>query len=173
MTRWLPLKILEVTTQVIFQAVMMMRTTGTTGMTRWWNNDKFNTSKLKINTSKPVWKFLKSRSLRVRWQEEGRITTTVTRVSAFWNAAVGKGLESENIIKSSERVANWLIATLFSRCIGKKKLHKCCLKGRGQLKKNVFFRALPELPNPPPHDPNSGNLVLFFRKSKFKIWKSV
>ena len=37
-------------------------------------------------------------------------------------------------------------------------------------KKNVFFRALPELPNPPsPHDPNSGNLVLFFRKSKFKI----
>ena len=47
-------------------------------------------------------------------------------------------------------------------------------KGRGQLKKNVFFRALPELPKPPPpHDPNSGNLVLFFRKSKFKIWKSV
>ena len=40
-------------------------------------------------------------------------------------------------------------------------------------KKNVFFRALPELPTPPPHDPNSGNLVLFFRKSKFKIWKSV
>ena len=37
-------------------------------------------------------------------------------------------------------------------------------------KKNVFFRALPP---PPPHDPNSGNLVLFFRKSKFKIWKSV
>ena len=46
-------------------------------------------------------------------------------------------------------------------------------KGRHQLKKNVFFRALPELPKPPPHDPNSGNLVLFFRKSKFKIWKSV
>ena len=40
-------------------------------------------------------------------------------------------------------------------------------------KKNVLFRALPELPKPPPHDPNSGNLVLFFRKSKFKIWKSV
>ena len=41
-------------------------------------------------------------------------------------------------------------------------------------KKNVFFRALPEFPKPPPpHDPNSGNLVLFFRKSKFKIWKSV
>ena len=48
------------------------------------------------------------------------------------------------------------------------------IKGRGQRKKNVFFRALPELPKPPPpHDPNSGNLVLFFRKSKFKIWKSV
>ena len=47
-------------------------------------------------------------------------------------------------------------------------------KGRGQRQKNVFFRALPEFPNPPPpHDPNSGNLVLFFRKSKFKIWKSV
>ena len=40
-------------------------------------------------------------------------------------------------------------------------------------KKNIFFRALPELPNPPPPDPNSGNLVLFFWKSKFKIWKSV
>ena len=43
-------------------------------------------------------------------------------------------------------------------------------KGRYQSKKNVFFRALPELPKtPPPHDPNSGNLVLFFRKLKFKI----
>ena len=40
-------------------------------------------------------------------------------------------------------------------------------------KKNVFFRAVPELPKPPPPDPNLGNLVLFFRKSKFKIWKSV
>ena len=42
---------------------------------------------------------------------------------------------------------------------------------RGDLnrkKKNIFFRALPESPNPP-LDPNSGNLVLFFRKSKFKI----
>ena len=29
-------------------------------------------------------------------------------------------------------------------------------KGRHQQKKNVFFRALPESPNPPP-DPNSGN----------------
>ena len=46
-------------------------------------------------------------------------------------------------------------------------------KGRPQLKKNVFFRALPESPKPPPHNLNSGNLVLFFRKSKFKIWKSV
>ena len=32
-------------------------------------------------------------------------------------------------------------------------------------KKNVFFRALPESPNPPP-DPNSGNLVLFFGRQK-------
>ena len=44
-----------------------------------------------------------------------------------------------------------------------------CLLGRDQLKKNVFLWALPELPNPPPPDPNSGNLVLFFRKSKLKI----
>ena len=35
-------------------------------------------------------------------------------------------------------------------------------------KKNVFFWALPESPTPPP-DLNSGNLVLFFRTSKFKI----
>ena len=35
------------------------------------------------------------------------------------------------------------------------------IKGRHQLKKNVFFWALPESPKPPPHDPNSGNLVLF------------
>ena len=33
-------------------------------------------------------------------------------------------------------------------------------------KKNVFFRALPESPNPPPPDPNSGNLVLFFGRQK-------
>ena len=33
-------------------------------------------------------------------------------------------------------------------------------------KKNVFFRALPESPKPPPPDPNSGNLVLFFKTSK-------
>jgi len=33
-------------------------------------------------------------------------------------------------------------------------------------KKNVFFRALPESPKPPPHDPNSGNLVLFFGRQK-------
>ena len=51
-------------------------------------------------------------------------------------------------------------------------LHFClaylvsCSEGRHQLKKNVFFRALPESPKPPPHDPNSGNLVLFFRTSK-------
>ena len=45
----------------------------------------------------------------------------------------------------------------------------CALK-KTSMKKNVFFRALPESPKPqPPPDPNSGNLVLFFRKSKFKI----
>ena len=39
----------------------------------------------------------------------------------------------------------------------------CALpQGRGQRKKNVFFRAFPKFPNPPPHDPNSGNFVLFF-----------
>ena len=50
-----------------------------------------------------------------------------------------------------------------------------CNQGRDQLKKNVFFRALPELPRPPPPtDPNLGNLVLFFQTSKFiefaKMW---
>ena len=40
------------------------------------------------------------------------------------------------------------------------------VKERHQFKKNVFFWALPESPKPPPHDPNSGNLVLFFRTSK-------
>ena len=44
-------------------------------------------------------------------------------------------------------------------------------KGRGQLKKNVFFRALPELPKPPPHDPNLGNLVLFFSEVKIQDLK--
>ena len=34
-------------------------------------------------------------------------------------------------------------------------------------KKNVFFRALPESPiPPPPSDHNSGNLVLFFGRQK-------
>ena len=41
--------------------------------------------------------------------------------------------------------------------------------GKVSIKKNVFFRAMPESPNPPP-DPNSGNLVLFFGRqiSRFK-----
>ena len=43
-------------------------------------------------------------------------------------------------------------------------------KGRDQLKKkNVFFRALPELPNHPPPDPNLGNLVLFFGRQKWRF----
>ena len=44
-------------------------------------------------------------------------------------------------------------------------------KGRGQLKKNVFFQALPELPKPPPPDPNLGNLVLFFLEVKIQDLK--
>ena len=44
-------------------------------------------------------------------------------------------------------------------------------KGRLQWKKNVFFRALPESPNPPPPDPNSGNLVLFFSDVKIQDLK--
>ena len=44
-------------------------------------------------------------------------------------------------------------------------------KGRDPMKKNVFFRALPELPKPPPHDPNSGNLVLFFPDVKIQDLK--
>ena len=46
-----------------------------------------------------------------------------------------------------------------------------CSKGRDPLKKNVFFRALPELPKPPPPDPNSGNLVLFFPDVKIQDLK--
>ena len=38
--------------------------------------------------------------------------------------------------------------------------------GKTSTEKNVFFRALPESPNPPPPDPNSGNLVLFFGRQK-------
>ena len=38
------------------------------------------------------------------------------------------------------------------------------------MEKNVFFRALPELPKPlPPHDPNSGNLVLFFGRQNSRF----
>ena len=46
------------------------------------------------------------------------------------------------------------------------KLSKGGSKGRHLFKKNVFFWALPESPKTPPHDPNSGKLVLFFRTSK-------
>ena len=46
--------------------------------------------------------------------------------------------------------------------------------GKGSTEKKTFsFGHCPNPLTPPPHDPNSGNLVLFFRKSKFKIWKSV
>ena len=47
-------------------------------------------------------------------------------------------------------------------------------KGRQQLKKTFSFGHCPNHLNPPPPDPNSGNLVLFFRTSKFiefaKMW---
>ena len=36
-------------------------------------------------------------------------------------------------------------------------------------KKTFSFWHCPNFLTPPPHDPNSGNLVLFFRKAKFKI----
>ena len=39
------------------------------------------------------------------------------------------------------------------------------------MEKNVFFQALPKLPNPPPHDPNSGNLVLFFSEVEIQDLK--
>ena len=35
-------------------------------------------------------------------------------------------------------------------------------------KKQLFFRALPEL-HPPPHPPNSGNLYNFFQTLKFML----
>ena len=38
-------------------------------------------------------------------------------------------------------------------------------------KKTFSFGHCPNHLNPPPHDPNSGILVLFFQKSKFKILK--
>ena len=40
-------------------------------------------------------------------------------------------------------------------------------------KKTFSFGHCPNYLTPPPHDPNLGNLALFFWKSKFKIWKSV
>ena len=42
-------------------------------------------------------------------------------------------------------------------------------KGKTSIEKKVFFRALPESPKPPPPDPNSGNLVLFFGRQKWRF----
>ena len=55
------------------------------------------------------------------------------------------------------------------------RLAVCTSKLREDLnrEKTFSFGHCPNHLNPPPHDPNSGNLVLFFRKSKYKIWKSV
>ena len=48
------------------------------------------------------------------------------------------------------------------------------LLGKGSIEKKRFLLGIARITwTPSPHDPNSGNLVLFFRKSKFKIWKSV
>ena len=73
-------------------------------------------------------------------------------------------------------LVHWLTALAFflPRELLQKGVRDICTdamcKGRHQLKKNVFFWALPESPNPPPHDPNSGNLVLFFgsQNSRFE-----
>ena len=46
--------------------------------------------------------------------------------------------------------------------------------GKGSTEKKRFLSGIARITYlNPPHDPNSGNLVLLFRKSKFKIWKSV
>ena len=47
-------------------------------------------------------------------------------------------------------------------------IHVCLREGVNE-KKTFSFGHCPNHLNPPPHHPNSGNLVLFFRKSKFKI----
>ena len=44
-------------------------------------------------------------------------------------------------------------------------------KGRGQLKKNFFFRALPELPKPPPPSPQFGQLGPLFSDVKIQDLK--
>ena len=44
-------------------------------------------------------------------------------------------------------------------------------KGRPQLKKNVFFRALPELPKPPPPSPQFGQLGPLFSDVKIQDLK--
>ena len=44
-------------------------------------------------------------------------------------------------------------------------------KGRHQLKKNVFFRALPELPKPPPPWPEFGQLGPLFSEVKIQDLK--
>ena len=44
-------------------------------------------------------------------------------------------------------------------------------KGRGQQKKNVFFRALPELPRPPPMTPIQATWSSFFMsKTTFCVY---
>ena len=46
--------------------------------------------------------------------------------------------------------------------------------GKGPIEKKRFLSGIARIfLTPPPHDPNSGNWVPFFRKSKLKIWKSV
>ena len=42
-------------------------------------------------------------------------------------------------------------------------------KGRGQLKKNVFFRALPELPKPPPMTPIRATWSSFFGRQNSRF----
>ena len=58
-------------------------------------------------------------------------------------------------IKPGSNIGNALVSAMYGRSseLG---------LGKTSIEKNGFFRALPELPNPTPPDPNSGNLVLFF-----------
>ena len=81
---------------------------------------------------------------------------------------VDNGDDNENVIDDVIFWSHNLFATLaWSR------LNRITItKGRPQLKKNVFFRALPESPKPPPHDPNLGNLVLFFSEVKIQDLKA-
>ena len=114
-----------------------------------WDSDLAPSLSLNVQLYNPVW-----------CREADAVTKPKCGLKESWSCSWGRRL-----------LGAWLLLSPETLCALRP--INTLVREEVNWKKNVFSRAFLEFHNPPPPYPNLGNLVLFFRKSKFKIWKSV